>query len=232
MRVMRNAVLLIAVLSLSTLSWASNPRLAVKTRLQNAGQVLNAIMAAPDKGIPDEVLEHAKCIAVVPTLVKGGFIFGGEGGPGVASCRTAHGWSAPAFFTIAGGSWGLQIGLEDVNLVMVFQNDKGMQRLMSSKFQLGAGVSAAAGPVGRHASADTNWKMNTEILTYSRAKGVFAGLTLHGAVITRDKKDMSVTYGPYTTTRSVLTGHTKIPVSADPFIHAIRHAEHQARMSG
>ena len=138
-------------------------------------------MAAPDKGIPEEVLDHAKCIAVVPRMIKAGFVFGGENGRGVATCRTEHGWSAPAFFAITGGSWGLQIGVEGVDLVMVFQGDRGMERLMKSKFQLGADASAAAGPVGRHATADTDWKLNTEILTYSRAKGAFAGLTLTGA---------------------------------------------------
>lgn len=231
-KILKQFVIAIALLSLGSFSWAADSQLALKNRLQSAGQVLNAIMAAPDKGIPNEVLESAKCIAVVPTLVKGGFIFGGEGGEGVASCRTAHGWSAPAFFVIGGGSWGLQIGAEDVNLVMVFENKKGMQRLMSSKFQLGAGGSVAAGPVGRHASANTNITMNTEILTYSRAKGVFAGLTLHGAVIKRDNDDMKTVYGSDTTTRSVLTGQTKTPAMADPFIDAIHHAVHQARVSG
>ncbi len=228
---MRKIAVAAAMLSLAAMSWADNARLSATNRLQSAADVLNAIMAAPDNGIPDEVLDHAQCIAVVPTLVKGGFIFGGEGGQGVASCRTAHGWSAPAFFTIAGGSWGLQIGVEGVNLVMVFQNAKGMQRLISSRFQLGAGASVAAGPVGRHASADTNWKMDTEILTYSRAKGVFAGLTLHGAVISRDNNSMNAFYGPDTTTRSVLTGEVGAPAAADPFIHAIRQAEHQAHVA-
>ena len=138
-------------------------------------------MAAPDKGIPEEVMDHAKCVAVVPHMIKGGFVFGAQGGRGVATCRTDHGWSAPAFFAITGGSWGLQIGVEGVDLVMVIQNDEGMKHLLASKFQVGADASAAAGPVGRHASADTDWKMNAEILTYSRAKGVFAGLTLNGA---------------------------------------------------
>ncbi|HUA97518.1 MAG TPA: lipid-binding SYLF domain-containing protein [Terracidiphilus sp.] len=228
---MKRVVTVLAVLSLATLSWADNPRLTATNRLQSAGQVINSIMAAPDNGIPDEVLEHAKCIAVVPTLVKGGFIFGGEGGAGVASCRTDHGWSAPAFFTIAGGSWGLQIGLEGVSLVMVFQNQQGMQELLSSKFQLGAGGSVAAGPVGRHASADTDWKMNAEILTYSRAKGVFAGLTLHGAVVSRDNSEMDAFYNPDTTTRAVLMGRVASPQAASPFIDAIHKAEHQAEIS-
>src|SRR5664279_3366679 len=116
-------------------------------------------MAAPDNGIPEEVLEHAKCIAVVPHMIKGGFVFGAEHGRGVATCRTAKGWSSPAIFAITGGSWGLQIGVEGVDLVMIIQNEKGMQQLLSGKFQLGGDASAAAGPVGRHASANTDWKI-------------------------------------------------------------------------
>ena len=166
-------------------------------------------MAAPDKGIPEEVLDHAKCVAVVPHMVKGGFVFGAEGGKGVATCRTANGWSAPAFFTVEGGSWGLQIGVEGIDLVMIFQNDKGMEHLLNSKFKIGADASAAAGPVGRHASADTDWKMNAEILTYSRAKGAFAGLTLNGAVVRTDEDSMRAVYGPDVTERAVLSG--KVP---------------------
>ena len=230
---MKKVAVLLAMLSMASLSWAAGTeRQDVANRLQKAGQVLDAIMAAPDKGIPNEVMESAKCIAVVPTLLKGGFIFGGEGGVGVASCKTGAGWSAPAFFNIGGGSWGLQIGGEDVNLVMVIMNNKGMQEIMSSKVQLGAGADVAAGPVGRQASANTNWKMNTAILTYSRAHGVFGGLTLHGAVITRNKDDMNAVYGPETSTKAVLDGQVKQPEMAQPFISAIHHAMHQAQASG
>jgi SH3 domain-containing YSC84-like protein 1 len=229
---MRKIAVVIALLSMASFTWAAETRQDVSNRLQSAGQVLNAIMAAPDKGIPNEVLESAKCIAVVPTLIKGGFIFGGEGGMGVASCKTAHGWSAPAFFNIGGGSWGLQIGAENVNLVMVFMNKRGMDRLLKSKVQLGAGASVAAGPVGREASANTNWKMNTEILTYSRSHGVFAGLTLHGAVITRNDDDMKIVYGPDTSTQAVLTGREKVPGIADPFVDAIHRAMRKAHASG
>src|SRR5215469_15277366 len=144
-------------------------------RIQSAANVLNEIMSAPDKGIPEEILSSAKCVAVVPSLLKGGFIFGGAHGKGVATCRTADGWSAPAPFTVTGGSFGLQIGVQGVDLVMVIMNDKGMQALLSSKFKLGADASAAAGPVGRHAEASTDWKMKAEVLTYSRARGLFAG---------------------------------------------------------
>lgn len=231
-KAIRIAALTLAFAGLAGMSWAANEHQDVANRLQKAGQVLNEIMAAPDKGIPNEVMESAKCIAVVPTLLKGGFVFGGEGGVGVASCKTASGWSAPAFFNIGGGSWGLQIGAEDVNLVMVILNDKGMQELMASKVQLGAGAGVAAGPVGRQASANTSWKMNTAILTYSRAKGVFGGLTLHGAVITRNNDDMKAVYGPDTPTKAVLDGQVKTPAMADPFINAIHHAVRQSKASG
>jgi lipid-binding SYLF domain-containing protein len=193
--------------------------------------VLHEVMAAPDKGIPEEVLDHAKCIAVVPHMVKGGFVFGAEGGRGVATCRTKSGWSAPAFFAITGGSWGLQIGVEGIDLVMIIQSDKGMQRLLASKFQIGGDASAAAGPVGRHASADTDWKLNTEILTYSRAKGVFAGLTLNGSDIRRDDDSMKAIYGPGVTTSAVLNGQVPPPPSAHPFLSAVRGAKAQARAS-
>lgn len=228
---MTKMLVLFASLSLTSLIWADNSRQAAVDRIQNASEVLQQIMATPDKGIPEEVLEHAKCIAVVPHMVKGGFVFGAEGGSGVATCRTPHGWSAPVFFNIAGGSWGLQIGVEGVDLVMIAQNDKGMQDLLSSKFQLGAGASVAAGPVGRHASASTDWKMNAEILTYSRAKGAFAGLTLHGAVISRNSDAMRAMYGSDVSSQSVLDGQVKSPEAAHPFIAAVRNAENEARTS-
>jgi SH3 domain-containing YSC84-like protein 1 len=157
---MKKIMILIAAVGLAPLCWADQSKQDVDERLTKAAEVLHQVMATPDKGIPQEVVDHAKCIAVVPHLVKGGFVFGAEGGRGAATCRTAHGWSAPAFFDVEGGSWGLQIGVEGIDLVMIIQNDKGMQDLLSSKFQIGADASAAAGPVGRHASADTDWKMN------------------------------------------------------------------------
>jgi lipid-binding SYLF domain-containing protein len=196
--------------------------------LDHAGAVLHEIMAAPDKGIPEEVLEHAKCVAVVPHLLKGGFVFGAENGRGVATCRTENGWSAPAFFSITGGSWGLQIGVEGIDLVLIIQNEKGMQQLIGSKFELGADASAAAGPVGRHASADTDWKLNTEILTYSRARGAFAGITLNGSSIRRDDDSTEAIYGHDISTRRILSGHMDVPASAQPFLDAVRDAKAQA----
>ncbi|HZS26791.1 MAG TPA: lipid-binding SYLF domain-containing protein, partial [Candidatus Angelobacter sp.] len=151
-------------------------------RVESAATVLNEIMATPDKGIPEEILGSAKCLAVVPSLLKGGFIVGAMHGRGVATCRTASGWSAPAPLTTTGGSIGLQIGGQAVDLVMVVMNERGMTALLTSKFKLGADVSVAAGPVGRHAEGSTDWKMRAEVLTYSRARGLFAGITFNGAV--------------------------------------------------
>jgi lipid-binding SYLF domain-containing protein len=227
----KKIVLAVALLSLAVPAWARSDREATVDRMDHAGRVLGEIMAAPDSGIPEEVMEHAKCIAVVPHLLKGGFVFGAENGRGVATCRTASGWSAPAFFAITGGSWGLQIGVEGVDLVMVIQNQRGMQQLLSSKFQLGGDASAAAGPVGRHASADTDWKLNTEILTYSRARGAFAGLTLTGASVRRDDDSMRAIYGDRGT-RAVLTGRVAAPASAEIFLNAVRGAKAQAVAAG
>jgi lipid-binding SYLF domain-containing protein len=226
---MKRFMTLVALVGLGVAStaWAET-REEVQNRLDNAALVLHQIMAAPDKGIPEEVLEHAKCIAVVPHMIKGGLVLGAENGKGLATCRTAAGWSAPAFFVITGGSWGLQIGVEGVDLVMIFQGDKGMLSLEDAKFQLGADASAAAGPVGRHATADTDWKLNTEILTYSRAKGLFAGLTLTGADVRRDDDSMNAFYGVDVSTHRVLRGEVATPASANPFIDAVRDAKAQA----
>jgi lipid-binding SYLF domain-containing protein len=213
---------------LTTIGWARSDREATDDRLDHAGRVLHEIMAAPDRGIPEEVLEHARCVAVVPHMLKGGFVFGAENGRGVATCRTENGWSAPSFFTITGGSWGLQIGVEGVDLVLIIQNDRGMQQLIGSKFELGADASAAAGPVGRHASADTDWKLNTEVLTYSRARGAFAGLTLTGAAIRRDDDSTEAVYGRDISTRRILQGEIAVPASANSFLDAVRDAKRQA----
>jgi len=225
---MKKVMFLLAMLSLGTLCWAGSAREDATERLENATNVLHEIMGMPDKGIPEEVLEHAKCIAVVPHMVKGGFVFGGKGGKGVATCRTANGWSAPAFITISGGSWGLQIGVEAVDVVLIIQNEKGMQKLLSSNFQIGADASAAAGPVGRHAEAGTDWKLDTEILTYSRAKGAFAGLTLEGASLRQDSDSEHAIYGRNVTTRAILLGKVAPPAAAKPFLAEVREAKAQA----
>jgi lipid-binding SYLF domain-containing protein len=229
---MKKTIFVLAMLSLGTLCWAGSGREDATDRLNNATTVLHEIMGMPDKGIPEEVLEHAKCVAVIPHMVKGGFVFGAKGGKGVATCRTAEGWSAPAFITISGGSWGLQIGIEAVDVVLIIQNEKGMQKLLSSNFQVGADASAAAGPVGRHAEAGTDWKMDTEILTYSRAKGVFAGLTLEGASIRQDSDSRHAIYGRKVTTRALLLGQVSAPSVAQPFLAEVRGAKAQAVAEG
>jgi lipid-binding SYLF domain-containing protein len=228
---MKKIMTVLALLSLTSIGWAATNREATVDRMDHAGRVLHEIMAAPDKGIPQEVLEHAKCVAVVPHLLKGGFVIGAENGRGVATCRTADGWSAPAFFSITGGSWGLQIGVEGVDLVLIIQDDKGMQQLIGSGFELGGDASAAAGPVGRHASADTNWKLETEVLTYSRAKGLFAGVTLNGASIRRDDDSTEAIYGRDVPTKRILQGEEAVPASAQSFLDAVRDAKAQALTS-
>jgi len=214
-----------------TFAWARSGREDTVDRLQKSVDVLHAIMSTPDKGIPEEVLSGAKCILVVPDLIKGGFIFGGKHGRGVASCRTSNGWSAPAFVSVGGGSWGLQIGIEGVDLVMLVMNDQGFQHLLSSKFELTGEGSVAAGPVGRHASAGTDWKMNTEMLTYSRSKGVFAGLTLEGAVVQQDNDSTHAIYGRHMMFRNILSGKASTPASADAFVKAVSAAGQQSRIA-
>ena len=226
------SVLLMSFIGLvGTFAWAGSAREDTVDRLQKSVDVLHAIMSTPDKGIPEEVLSNAKCILVVPDLIKGGFIFGGKHGRGVATCRTSDGWSAPAFVSVGGGSWGLQIGVEGVDLVMLVMNEQGFQHLLSSKFQLSGEGSAAAGPVGRHASAGTDWKMNTQMLTYSRSKGLFAGITLEGAVVQQDDDSTKAIYGKNVKLRNILSGRVSTPPSAEAFMKAVSDAGHQARIA-
>jgi SH3 domain-containing YSC84-like protein 1 len=190
-------------------------------RLQESATILNEIMAAPDKGIPEEVFSDAKCVAVIPNMLKAAFGIGGAYGKGVASCRTAHGWSAPAFFTLKGGSFGFQIGGQAADIVMLIMNERGMNGLLESKVKLGADASVAAGPVGRHADASTDWKMRAEVLTYSRARGLFAGISLNGAVLAQSKEATRDFYGHMVPFRTILLGDVSAPKEADPFRTAL-----------
>ena len=190
-------------------------------RVQAAAEVLNEIQSAPDSGIPAEILGRSQCVAVVPSMLKGGFIVGAKYGRGLASCRTPKGWSAPAFFQIEGGSFGFQIGGQAVDLVMLIMNDEGMQHLLSSKFALGADASVAAGPVGRHAEGNTDWKMRAQVLTYSRARGIFAGVSLNGAVVKQDKDSTRDFYGHMVTFKAALTGEVDPPSTAYPFLSSL-----------
>jgi lipid-binding SYLF domain-containing protein len=217
---MKKLVLALLVLGLATSSFAADDAADNKAagRMKAAATVLEEIQSAPDTGIPDEVMGSAECVAVVPSMLKAGFVFGARYGRGVASCRTPKGWSDPAFFTIQGGSFGLQIGGQAVDLIMLIMNQRGMDNLLHSKFKLGADASVAAGPVGRHAAADTDWKMRAQVLSYSRARGVFAGLELNGAVVKVDRESTLEFYGkmqPFDTTLQTASN----PQAALPFLN-------------
>lgn len=200
----------------------ASDRSKVVGRLDEAANVMNEIMAAPDRGVPEEIMSDAKCVAIVPSYLKGGFVVGGSYGKGVATCRTSSGaWSAPATFRMEGGSFGLQIGGEAVDLVLIIMNDRGMERLLSSKFKLGADASAAAGPVGRHVEGTTDWKLRAQVLTYSRSRGVFAGLTVNGSTIRQDKDDTRALYGRMVRFRTSLTGAIAVPQGAEGFVSTV-----------
>jgi lipid-binding SYLF domain-containing protein len=221
---MKKLILLALVVSLCSFASAGDDQpkeSKVTDRVQSAADVLNQIQAAPDSGIPDNILSKSECVAVVPSMLKGGFIVGAKYGRGLASCRTPKGWSAPAFFLVEGGSVGFQIGGQAVDLVMLIMNNNGMQHLLSSKFALGADASVAAGPVGRHAEGNTDWKMRAEVLTYSRARGVFAGVSLNGAVIKQDKDSTREFYGHMVTSKASLTGEIDPPASANAFLSTL-----------
>jgi SH3 domain-containing YSC84-like protein 1 len=214
----------IGLVLLTSVTWAKDKdQSEIEKRIDASAKVLNEIMATPDKAIPDKVMNQAKCVAVIPSMVKVAIGIGGSHGKGVATCRTEKGtWSAPAPLTITGGSWGLQLGGQAVDLVMIVTNDQGMQHLLQSKFKLGADASAAAGPVGRDAGADTDWKMKAEVLTYSRARGVFAGIDLNGSAITQDKDETRLLYGSFLPFQDILAGKVDAPGSSEPFLAAVR----------
>ncbi len=220
------SALLAAVLALAICGWAQadDERSKVTKRMDDASADLNRLTSAPDNGIPQTILADAKCVAIIPSLAKGGLVFGAEHGRGVATCRVASGrWSAPAFFTLTGGSWGAQIGGEDVDLVMLFMDRGGAEKLMSAKWKIGGDVGIAAGPWGRQGSADTDYKANTGILTYSKAKGAFIGATLNGANVHVDEKAMRAFYGQNNPGfREVLTGNIEPPPAAHQFLASVR----------
>jgi len=206
---------------LVTLTAVASDREDDVKRTHKAAEVFRDIMNAPDQGIPHDLLESAKCIAIIPGEVKFAFIFGGNYGRGLATCRTGHGWSAPMFLAIDGGSVGYQIGGSSTDLVMLFMNDHALQSLLSDKFKLGADASVAAGPVGRNATAATDLKLSAEILSYSRTKGVFAGVSLDGAVVQADKSGDKAMYGNDVDRHEILSGRVAVPVSARQLLHEI-----------
>lgn len=190
-------------------------------RLQSSSEVLQEIMATPDKAIPSSILSGASCVAVIPSYKKGAFLVGVQYGQGVATCRTSHGWSAPTFVKLTGGSYGFQIGGQATDLVLVAMNQNGMQHMLHNKFKLGADAAASAGPVGRNAQAGTDWKLNAEFLTYSRSKGLFAGLDLSGDVLDANDDDMKAFYGPGVSYESVLRGDVPVPPEAQHFVRTV-----------
>ncbi|MGC9158567.1 MAG: lipid-binding SYLF domain-containing protein [Terracidiphilus sp.] len=210
-------------------AFAASTREDLQSRMNAAKLVLTEIMSAQDKTIPMNILEQATCVGVVPGMKKGAFIWGAQYGQGVVTCRTGHGWSGPVFIRMAGGSFGLQIGGQSTDLVLVAVNDRGFQDLLKSKFKIGADASAAAGPVGRAGQAATDWKMSAELLSYSRNKGVFAGISLDGTSVSQNKEDTELYYGAPHTFESILRGHVAVPAGAVPFVREVAHYFVEAR---
>jgi lipid-binding SYLF domain-containing protein len=214
---------------LTPAAFAASSRENLQDRLDAAKAVVDEIMRAQDRSIPLGVLEHATCVAVVPGMIKGAFIFGGQYGQGVVTCRTGHGWSAPVFIRMAGGSWGLQIGGQSTDLVLVAMNDRGLQDLLKSKFKIGGDASAAAGPVGRAGQASTDWKMSAELLSYSRNKGIFAGIDLDGTSVSQNREDTEIYYGKPHRFETILKGNIAPPAGSVSFVKTVAHYFREAR---
>jgi lipid-binding SYLF domain-containing protein len=217
----KTLALLCLCFMLPTAALAGSTRENLQDRIDAAKAVLDQVLAAQDRSIPQDILQRATCVGVVPGMIKGAFIFGGQYGQGVVTCRTGHGWSAPVFIRMAGGSWGLQIGGQSTDLVLVAVNDRGFQDLLKSKFKIGGDASAAAGPVGRNGTAATDWKMSAELLSYSRNKGLFAGIDLDGTSVSQNREDTEVFYGSEHTFESILRGNVAVPPSAVPFVRDV-----------
>jgi lipid-binding SYLF domain-containing protein len=213
----------------ATLTAVASDREDDVKRTQKAAQVFQEIMSTPDQGIPSDLLESAKCIGIIPGDKKFAFVFGGSYGRGLATCRTEHGWSAPMFVAIDSGSVGYQIGGSSTDIVMLFMNDHALQSLMSDKFKMGADASVAAGPVGRSAAAGTDLKLTAEILSYSRSKGIFAGVSLDGAVMQADKSGDEAMYGSDVNRHEILDGKVAVPESARALLHELGGYVHEAK---
>jgi lipid-binding SYLF domain-containing protein len=199
-------------------AFAASSREDLQARVDAAKVVLDQVMAAGDRSIPMNILDQATCVGVVPGLIKGAFVFGAQYGQGVVTCRTGHGWSAPVFFRMAGGSFGFQIGGQSTDLVLIAVNDRGFQDLLKNKFKIGGDAAASAGPVGRNTQAATDWKMNAELLTYSRSKGLFAGIDLDGTSVSQNREDTELYFGAPHNFEKVLKGDVSVPEGAVPFV--------------
>jgi len=216
----KKLIFLAASICMASQAYAAS-RQDLQDRIEAAKTVLDQIMRADDKGIPLGILQQATCVGVVPGMIKGAFVFGAQYGQGIVTCRTGHGWSAPVFIRLAGGSWGLQIGGQSTDLVLVAVNDKGFQDLLKNKFKIGANASAAAGPVGRNSQASISALANAEFLTYSRSKGLFAGLDLTGDYINQNKDDTAAYYGTDIHYSDILSGKVPTKASSRRFIAAV-----------
>jgi SH3 domain-containing YSC84-like protein 1 len=216
-----------AILPLS--ASAASDIATIDQRLINAKTTMDEIMAAKDKSIPMNIMQMATCVGVIPGLKKGAFVFGGEYGRGVVTCRTGHGWSAPSFITLTGGSFGFQAGGQSTDLVLVAVNDRGFQDLLKSKFKIGGDASASAGPVGRNAQAETSLNMSAELLTYSRSKGLFAGIDLDGTSVSQNQDDTDVLYGGSHSYHQILAGEVPVPDSARPFVRTVARYFHESQ---
>lgn len=215
-------VVLILFLACTSMAVFAQSAASLNERINNARDVVREIMKTPDKGIPNSIARQATCVGVIPSVKKAAFIVGGSYGQGVVTCRTRSGWSAPVFIRLAGGSVGFQIGGQATDLVLVAVNEKGFQDLLKSKFKIGADAAASAGPVGRNAAASTDIKLNAELLTYSRSKGLFAGIDLNGAVVSQNTDDTNALYGGNTQTfEHILHGGVPVPAAALPFVQTV-----------
>jgi len=208
-------------LLLSPMAFAASTREDLQDRMDSARVVLDQIMGANDRTIPSNILKSATCVAVVPGMIKGAFLVGAQYGQGVVTCRTGHGWSAPVFIRMAGGSFGFQIGGQATDLVLVAVNDRGFQDLLKDKFKIGGDASAAAGPVGRAGTASTDWKMSAELLSYSRAKGLFAGIDLDGTSVSQNREDTEIYYGGPHRFEEILHGDVAVPPGAVAFVREV-----------
>jgi len=214
---------------LTSTAFAASSREDLQKRIDSAQDVLKQIMDAGDKSIPLNILQHATCVGIVPGMVKGAFVFGAQYGQGVVTCRTGHGWSGPVFIRMAGGSFGFQAGGQSIDLVLIAVNDQGMQDLLKNKFKVGGDAAASAGPVGRNTEAATDWKMGAELLTYSRSKGLFAGIDLNGTSVSQNSEDTELYYGAPHGFDSILKGNVAVPEGAVPFVRGVAHAFVQAK---
>jgi lipid-binding SYLF domain-containing protein len=221
---MKKAIALLTLcFVLSPAAFAASTHENLQARIDAAKVVLDQVMSAKDNSIPLDILQQATCVGVVPGMIKGALIWGGQYGQGVVTCRTGHGWSAPVFIRLAGGSFGFQIGGQSTDLILVAVNDLGFQDLLKNKFKIGGDASAAAGPVGRSGQASTDWKLNAELLSYSRNKGLFAGISLDGTSVSQNDEDTEIYFGGPHSFEAILKGNIAVPDGAAPFVRTVAH---------